>query len=515
VQALTNRLGEVPPDRFRYLIIDEAHHAASPSYQTLLGHFTPRFTLGLTATPDRPDGRPILELFRDAAHRLTLEEAIKQGELVPIRCVRVKTNIDLSRIRFNEIQYNRQDLEQTVMVPARDQLIVDTYLDHVKGRKGVTFCVNVRHGEQLAQLYRQHGIPARAVSGGMKPDERDQVLDQYANGQLRMLCACDILNEGWDCPDVEVLIMARPTLSRIIYMQQLGRGTRKAPGKESLLVFDLVDNPGRYNAALNLHRLTGTRKYRKGALVLATEEEIAEEQRQLEEGRKPEILLNLGLWSEGVEEVDLFDWQKTAKDMLSLSDLESRLAVSQGYLRSKVQSGELQPDHQLDMGSRSYHYFSKDRVKAIAQQFDIKPVTKENIRELFLNFCETMDMSASYKPVLLLCLLDCVDETGKAPIESLTAAFRDYYLQRKAAGLPAEKGNKRMARVEDLSDAEIQQLMLQMPFRKFAQRKYLHYARDVSQVRFDKRLWKALGEGDMAKLKGIAEKRIGGYFEDA
>ena len=162
IQSLANRLTELPPDAFRYLIVDEAHHAAAGTYQSLLGYFTPAFTLGLTATPDRPDGRPILEIFRDAAHRLSLEEAIRRGELVPIRCVRVTTNVDLTRVRFNEIQYNRHDLERTVTIPSRNRLIVDTYLDHVPGRKGVAFCVNVRHAEELAGSFRS-GVsrPAR------------------------------------------------------------------------------------------------------------------------------------------------------------------------------------------------------------------------------------------------------------------------------------------------------------------------------------------------------------------
>jgi superfamily II DNA or RNA helicase len=105
IQSLGNRLTELPADTFRYLIIDEAHHAAAGTYRDLLGHFTPGFTLGLTATPDRSDSQPILEIFRDSAHRLSLEEAVRRGELVPIRCVRVKTNVHLSQLRFDEVRF--------------------------------------------------------------------------------------------------------------------------------------------------------------------------------------------------------------------------------------------------------------------------------------------------------------------------------------------------------------------------------------------------------------------------
>ena len=127
VQSLTRHLNRFAPEDFDYLIIDEAHHATAESYQKLLRYFRPKFTLGLTATPDRADGLSALEVFRNAAHRLSLREAVERGELVPIRCVRVRTNIDLSRVRFNQVQYNRRDIEETVLVPSRDQLIVETY----------------------------------------------------------------------------------------------------------------------------------------------------------------------------------------------------------------------------------------------------------------------------------------------------------------------------------------------------------------------------------------------------
>jgi superfamily II DNA or RNA helicase len=509
VQSIGRRLSDLPPDAFRYLVIDEAHHAAAPGYQTLLGHFTPVFTLGLTATTDRPDGRPVLEIFRDAAHRLSLEEAIRRGELVPIRCVRVRTNVDLTWVRFNEVSYNRHDLEQTVTVPARNDLIVDTYLLHVPGRKGVTFCVNVAHAEAMAERFRARGVPARSVSGAMRTQEREATLRAFAAGELRMLCACDILNEGWDCPDVEVLLMARPTLSKIVYMQQLGRGTRKAPGKESLIVFDFVDNAGRYSQSWNLHRLTRTSIYRPGGFVLAPDQRISDEQAH---GKAPPVVLNIGIWPERFEEIDIFDWQSAVKDMLSSADLELALAASEGYIRNKVQKSELTADHTLEIGSRRYFYFRKDRKAEIARQLGLTPVTAANIRERFLEFCDEMDMAASYKPVLLRCLLDTVDENGAIPIATLTLAFRDFYLDRLARGLPVEKADKRMAHVANLTESEIQRLILEMPFRKFAQRGFLDYGRDVSRVRFAPALWKRLTDEDRQRLRETSKQAINRYY---
>jgi hypothetical protein len=423
--------------------------------------------------------------------------------------VRVKTNIDLTKVRFNEVQYNRHDLEQRIRVPARNDPIVDTYLHHVPGRKGVAFCVNVQHAEEIAERFRAHGIPARSVSGAMRADEREAILRAFAGGQLKMLCACDILNEGWDCPDVEVLLMARPTLSKIVYMQQLGRGTRKAPGKESLIVFDFVDNASRYGQSWSLHRLAKTRTYRPGGYVFAPDERVAEEQAR---GAPAPVVLNIGVWTERLEEIDIFDWQSEVKGMLSVADLELALAASEGYLRGKVQRGELVPDHSFQIGTRTYHYFRRDRQAEIAKRFGLTPVTAANIRERFLAFCEEMDMSASYKPVLLLCLLNTVDEDGSVPIATLTLAFRDFYLDRLARGLPAEKPAARMSRVADLTESEIQRLILEMPFRKFSQRGFLEYGRDVSRVRFAPSLWTRLAPEDPQVLQSSALAAIERYF---
>jgi hypothetical protein len=198
--------------------------------------------------------------------------------------------------------------------------------------------------------------------------------------------------------------------------------------------------------------------------------------------------------------------------MLSVADLELALATSEGYLRNKVQKGELAPDHALEIGTRRYFYFPKDRKAEIAERFGLKPVTAANIRERFLAFCDEMDMSASYKPVLLRCLLDTVDEHGAVPIATLTLCFRDFYLDSVARGLPAEKPRARMARVTELAETEIQRLILEMPFRKFAQRGFLDYGRDVSRVRFAPALWKRLTDEDRRRLRETSEAAIERYY---
>ena len=514
VQSVSKHLSVFRPDAFEYLIIDEAHHASAESYQRVLKYFRPAFTLGLTATPDRADGQSALEVFQNSAHRLTLRDAVACGELVPIRCVRVETNVDLSRVRFNQVNYNRRDIEDTVMIPSRDQLIVDTYRDHVPGRKAVAFCVNVRHGEQLAERFRKHDIPARSVSGRMATDERKRYLSEFAAGDLRILCACDLLNEGWDCPDVEVLFMARPTLSKVVYMQQLGRGTRKAPGKESLIVFDFIDNAGKYHQGLSLNRLLGIRKYRPGGLLLGPDDQLRAEDEMLGRGDIPTTILPVELWARDFQEIDVFNWQDTLSGMISSSDLEVQLATTQGRIRAAVERGDVAPDHALELGKRTYHYFREDRAEEVREALGLPTVSHETIRGLFLDFVSEMDMSASYKPVLLLAILDHVDERGRASLSDVVSAFRQFYADRKATGLIVERPKTVMARVSELTEDEVRRLMLAMPFRKFEQPHYLRYDRnDLAYIRFDGRLWRLLSPDDLATIRNECIAAIAAYYE--
>ena len=128
VQSISKDLEKFSPTDFDYLIVDECHHAAANTYQKIFTYFHPKFILGLTATPERSDGEDMMELFQNVAHKMDLKTAVERGVLVPIRCIRVKTNIDLTDVRINGIKYNSQDLESKLFIPERNQLIVDTYL---------------------------------------------------------------------------------------------------------------------------------------------------------------------------------------------------------------------------------------------------------------------------------------------------------------------------------------------------------------------------------------------------
>ena len=295
VQTMARYTDQFEPAAFDYIIVDECHHATAQTYQQILGYFTPQFILGLSATPERADGEDVLELFQNVAHKLDLKTAVEKDILASIRCIRVKTNIDLSDVRINGIKYNAQDLESKLFIPERNKLIVDTYLEYVKDKKTVIFCASIKHAEEIAKLLQEAGVQAKAVSSRESVATRNEILLAYEEGDVNVLCACDLLNEGWDSPRTEVLFMARPTMSKVIYLQQIGRGTRKCKGKESLLVFDFVDNANMFNMPHSLHRVLDINQYRAGDYVLAPKGKKQLDNELFRKGERPEAIIDMPL----------------------------------------------------------------------------------------------------------------------------------------------------------------------------------------------------------------------------
>lgn len=514
IQGLHKRLSQFAPEHFGYIIIDEAHHAVSPSYRQVISYFQPQFLLGLTATPERHDQESIMELFQNEAHRLDLKTAVEIGELVPIRCVRVKTNIDFSSVRINGIRYNYRDLDSCVHVPERNRLIVETYLSHVPGQKAVVFCASIQHATEVAQLFQENGVNAQLVEGRMKKPAREDILEDYRQGLVKVLCACDMLNEGWDSPETAVLFMARPTLSKVIYLQQLGRGTRRSKDKDALLVFDFIDNTARHNHSVNLHRLFRSREYRPGALVLAPQDRIEDEKRRLLLGEKTDTILPHNIFIRDYELVDLFDWQEEIKDMMSLHQLAMELYVDDTTARRWVDEAKIfpGPDLELPMGKVNHRYFKQERLEDIREQLNIPARKQDEVREDFFKYVRAGQMSNSYKPVMLKGMLTLVNDKGQAEQGALVSYFRNFYEQRADAGLQVEAPNAVINRVKEMSDFEVARLMLTMPFEKFERKFFLEHRKDLNQVAFVPGLWKRLSMDDRSELIGICERQIERYY---
>lgn len=513
VQSVALHLDEFRDDAFDYLIVDEAHHASADTYQKILSYFKPAFTLGLTATPERTeDGKVILEIFKNTAHKLDIQTAVEIGELVPIRCIRIHTNIDLTKVRFNSVQYNIRDLESKIYVPERNRLIVDIWLQYVRDKRTVVFCASVKHAEQIAELFREAGVRAASVSGGMKQAERKEFQDKFVSREIQVLCACDLLNEGWDCPETEVLFMARPTMSRVLYTQQLGRGMRLYPGKESLMVFDFVDNASQYNMPQSLHRLFKLKEYRPGQLAVAFGARKAVEAELYAKGEKPEALIDWPVDATDYELVDIFNWQDEAEGMISQMEFVRRVDVQTETIERYVREGKLVPDLVVPMSEhRTFKYFKEETLEKYAAQYGWTLINDSNRKELFLDMIRQMDMSYSYKPVLIKAILLYADDKGRIKLEDIVSYFRSYYEGRRVAGLVVEKKNSIFAK-GGYTDKEAERNILANPFKRFEDMQMLRHTKTLGIVQVDDAVWKKLTKEEKTEVERICDQKLIEYY---
>ena len=243
-----DELAKFPSDWFSYIVVDEVHHGQSPSYQEILRHFKPRFMLGMTATPNRTDRKDIFELFDyNKVYEIPLYEVIERGYLVPYTYIGLTDDIDYSAIRYQNQRYQVDDLERHLIIPKRNQAILDAYLDKDKGAgdKAIGFCVSILHAERMAEFFSARGVKAAAVHSG-SPD-RDEIISRFRADELQVVFTVDLFNEGVDFPNVRVLLFLRPTESKTVFLQQLGRGLRLCAGKDRVRVLDFIGNYKRAN----------------------------------------------------------------------------------------------------------------------------------------------------------------------------------------------------------------------------------------------------------------------------
>lgn len=230
------RLAQFPADFFTHIVIDEAHHAISDSYQRILTHFSGAKVLGVTATPDRGDMKNLGQVFDTLAYEYTLPKAIKDGYLSKIKAVTIPLNIDFSGVSVQAGDFKATDIDDA-LDPYLEQIAVE--MEHYcKDRKTVVFLPLVKTSQKFRDILLRHGFRAAEVNG--ESQDRSEILDDFEHDKYNVLCNSMLLTEGWDCPSVDCVIVLRPTKVRALYSQMVGRGTRLCDGKDHLLLLDFL-----------------------------------------------------------------------------------------------------------------------------------------------------------------------------------------------------------------------------------------------------------------------------------
>lgn len=247
---------------YDYIVIDEAHHSQADSYRKLFDHFTPELLIGLTATPERMDGRDLRPDFGGRiSAEIRLPQALQAGLLTPFQYLCISDDTDLSdESLWSGQKYNTERLADKLCVKTRAQLIVRAlykYLADEYTCRALCFCVNKHHADFMAEQLRLHGFNAQSLTSDTPTEERKQLAKDLRDGTLHYLCVVDIFNEGVDIPEVDTVLFLRPTESLTIFLQQLGRGLRLSAGKKELTVLDFVAQANRkYDFASRFRALT-------------------------------------------------------------------------------------------------------------------------------------------------------------------------------------------------------------------------------------------------------------------
>ena len=247
------------PDYFDYIVIDEFHHAVNDQYMRIVNYFKPQFLLGLTATPERMDGRNIYEICDyNVPYEISLTEAINKGMLVPFRYYGIYDETDYSGIHPVHGHYEEKDLNGIYVGNAHRYDLIYKYYKKYGSKRALGFCCSRVHAEEMAKEFCKRGIPAVAVysnADGVYSEDRSTAIEKLKSGEIRVIFSVDMLNEGVDIIAVDMVMFLRPTESPIVFFQQLGRGLRRSAGKEYLNVLDFIGN---YEKAGNVRKfLTG------------------------------------------------------------------------------------------------------------------------------------------------------------------------------------------------------------------------------------------------------------------
>ncbi|HSK94975.1 MAG TPA: DEAD/DEAH box helicase family protein, partial [Euzebyales bacterium] len=262
------------PDQFDMVIVDEFHHAEADTYTRLLDHLTPRYLLGLTATPERADGKDVTRWFDGRfASEMRLWDALDQQLLAPLQYFGIADDVDLSAVEWRAGGYAQRQLSdlytgddaRTLKVLRELRSLVD-----VDSMRAFGFCVSVEHAQYMARRFAEAGVASAAITGATPADQRDATLQRLKDGELRVVFGVDVLTEGVDVPQVDTILLLRPTESATVFLQQIGRGLRRWPTKPCCTVLDFIGQQRReFRFDLRLRALTGASR---GAL----EREIAE-----------------------------------------------------------------------------------------------------------------------------------------------------------------------------------------------------------------------------------------------
>ena len=406
-------------DYFDYIIVDEFHHAVSSNYKKIIDYFTPKFLLGLTATPERLDSKDVFALCDyNMVYEVRLKDAINKGWLVPFRYYGIyDETVNYEDIDYKNGKYDDKQLEEALMLNKRGEVILNHYLKY-NSKRAIGFCTSRHHAEYMAKVFNENNIPSAAVYSGEKgeySEERNIALSKLTSGELKVIFSVDMFNEGLDVPAIDMVMFLRPTQSPTIFLQQLGRGLRKFKDKKYLNVLDFIGN------------------YKKANLVpflLSGKEYSASECKKNKQGDyefPEECIVDFDF-----KIIDIF--KKQAEREMKVKDKvkEQFEVVTQmlGYRPSRVELFTYIDDEVYqNIRSKAMNPFSNylEYIKENDKLTHDEEILYNSRGREFINMIETTSMSKTYKMPVLLAFYNYGDIKMEISEDDIYKSFYNFY----------------------------------------------------------------------------------------
>ena len=504
---IVRNYANISPTEYDYIVIDEAHHAVAPMLKRVIQYFTPEFMIGLTATDQRPDKKKLESVFGSYKTGLSLVQAMEDGIVAQANVYRIETNIDLSHVRFNGKDYINADLEKSIRVTSRNELIVNVLKEYfcagdATKRQGIIFCVNTKHTVEMEKLLNEADISAKSYTGQTK--NADKIMADFKEKKIRFLCVCNMISEGWDYPELGILVMARPTLSKVLYLQQIGRGLRKTSTKKNVFVIDVVDEYGAMARPCSMHSIFQNAMYVPFGNITCRTYAVGD---MIEiDGLQERI--------ERIVEVDVNNFEDKYGDYLSQEQLAREYFVSTGTITSWIKKGKIKPTVSYPFGSKQIYLFSPEDVVRIREELQIPEHTEETIKKDFFDFLEERDYSLSYKMPFMLAFLKHVNSIGDAKIEDVLTDYIAFYEDRIVRGLPVDRATCPY-NAETLKDRKlIKANMLTNPFEKFERKRFLYQSKDLGVISMNHGLWAQMEENDLKQVETQMREDLERYYKN-
>jgi hypothetical protein len=291
----------------------------------------------------------------------------------------------------------------------------------------------------------------------------------------------------------------------------LGRGIRLAQGKEYLMVFDLIDNASLFNAPYSLHRLFNIREYRPGEYILAPDSKRKLDKDLVARGEKPSVYLDFPVDIRDFELVELFNWQEEVRGMISQMEFVRMVDVQSETIERYIRESKIIPDLEIPMRqNRTFKYFKEENVYDYAKKFGWELITPANMKDKFMDMVVRMDMSYSYKPVLLKGIFEHMDYKGRVKLEDLVDYFIDYYETRREKGLVVKK--RKCLYLRDYTRKEVERNILSNPFKRFEDMNFMRKSSDLEYIELSRHIFKKLKAEEIEWIKKHCDRKLKEYF---